>query len=172
MISDVAKVGLEGLNHLARFNCGDPEGQYRCGASMPAFDLPDLDAQRLKGGWGPHSERCPQRAQTTGGSCSLFVLHRRVGSESDPHRWRSSFQMAALKPPISGPLTLTQQPEIGKAGLTDSCLSGFHYTLGDWRLSEVLFDGDAARCNASRRRRRRQGSNAQFPRHRRIQEGL
>jgi hypothetical protein len=52
MISDVAKVGLEGLNHLARFNCGDPEGQYRCGASMPAFDLPDLDAQRLKGGWG------------------------------------------------------------------------------------------------------------------------
>jgi hypothetical protein len=52
MISDVAKVGLEGLNHLARFKCGDPEGQYRCGASMPAFDLQDLDAQRYRADGG------------------------------------------------------------------------------------------------------------------------
>ena len=60
---------------------------------------------------------------------------------------------------------------LGKAGLTDSCLSGFHYTIGGQRPDEVLIDGDAARRSAHRRRRR-QGSDAQFPRHCRIQESL
>ena len=46
-----------------RVHSGDTEGQHRCGALVPAFDLPDLDAQRLKGGQGPQSVRCPPRAR-------------------------------------------------------------------------------------------------------------
>lgn len=44
-------------------HCGDTEGQHRCGAPVPAFDLPDLDAQGLKGGLGPHGVKYPPRAK-------------------------------------------------------------------------------------------------------------
>ena len=47
----------------SRVHCGEPEGQHRCGAPVPAFDLPDLDAQRLEGGRGPHSVWCPPGAR-------------------------------------------------------------------------------------------------------------
>jgi len=40
-----------------RVHSSDPKGKHRCGAPAPAFDLPDLDAQGLDGGRGPHVER-------------------------------------------------------------------------------------------------------------------
>jgi len=71
-----------GHRRKAWIHNGKTKGQYRYRTSMPAFDLADLDAQRLKGGRGPHSVGVFREYGKE--ECSLFVLKMTNRVRRDP----------------------------------------------------------------------------------------